>query len=381
MPGTHGEKRAVKHRQPYSRYGLSRAGALTQQGMNGMTRYCTILRAGGLLYCCGVFAVGICGCASLSGPGNEARLAGTLWWLTPDDLALSGTRWEEELDHIQALGMDTIIFNGPYAGPEGGAAFDALLNRLDARGLHVYLDTLAAPDWWTLEEAGDEVRRGTERAALLQQTYGHHASFAGFYIPYECYVMWDRQGAIARAVYVGVSRGCKAAAPDKPVMISPFFRLDEGCYLGDFRWATPKEYSDFWKDILSAASIDIVALQDSGEHLACFTLAQRQPFFEAMKAACAATDTAFWANVESGELNVASVEDYVARFGLKTHVNSPKTAPFWRAVPADKFRAKLGLAGDYTDTAITWGYREFLRPSRDATAAQAYEEYTRVFTR
>jgi len=50
-------------------------------------------------------------------------------------------------------------------------------------------------------------------------------------------------------------------------------------------------------------------------------------------------------------------------------------------VPADKFRAKLGLAGDYTDTAITWGYREFLRPSRDTTAAQAYEEYTRVFAR
>ncbi len=346
-----------------------------------MSRYFTVNWAGGLLFCCGIFATGVCGCASLSGAGGEARLAGTLWWLTPDDLALPETAWEEELDQLQALGMDTIIFNGPYAGPEGGGAFDALLDRLDARGLHVYLDTLAAPNWWTLEGAGNEVRRGTERAVLLQETYGHHASFAGFYIPYECYVMWDRQGALAHDLYVGVSRGCKAAAPDKPVMISPFFRLDEGCYLGDFRWATPEAYSDFWKGILGAAFIDIVALQDSGEHLACYTLAQRRPFFEAMAAACAATGTAFWANVESGELNVTSVEDYVARFGLKTHVNSPETAPFWRAVPAEKFRAKLELAGDYTDTSITWGYREFLRSSGDATAAQAYGEYARIFTR
>ncbi|HPJ98398.1 MAG TPA: DUF4434 domain-containing protein [Candidatus Hydrogenedentes bacterium] len=310
-----------------------------------------------------------------------ARLSGTLWWLTPDDLALSASAWEEELDHLQALGIDTIIFNGPFAGPEGGAAFDALLERLDVRGLHVYLDMLSAPDWWRLEGAGEEVRRASDRATALQQAYGHHASFTGFYIPYECYVMWGRQGALVRDLYAGVSDGCKMAAPEKPVMISPFFRLDKACYLGDFQWATPEEYAVFWRDILSAASIDIVALQDSGEHLSSYTLAQRRPFFEAMAQACSATGTSLWANVESGELHVASLEDYAARFGLKTPVNSPETEPFWRAVPAEKFRAKLSMAGEYTDTAITWGYREFLRPSRGLEAAQAYDGYVRVFAR
>ena len=40
------------------------------------------------------------------------------------------------------------------------------------------------------------------------------------------------------------------------------------------------------------------------------------------------------------ELEVASLDDYVARFGLKTHVNDPSTTPAWRGVPADKLDAK-----------------------------------------
>jgi hypothetical protein len=339
----------------------------------------TPFRAGLVFLALCVFFVS--GCVSLGHKTGGSRLVGTLWWLTPDDLALSDAAWNEELDYVHSLGMDTIVFNGPYAGPEGGEAFEALLDRMDARGMHVYLDTLAAPQWWTLESAEEEATRACERAKTLQKVYGRHPSFAGFYIPYECYVMWGAQRELVRDLYVGVSRGCKEAAPQKPVMISPFFILDRQGVLGDFRWAKPEEYGAFWRWILNEASIDIVALQDSGEHLACYTLDQRQPFFAAARAACDATGTTLWANVESGELNVSSLEEYVRRFGLKTHVNSAGTTPFWRAVPADKFAAKLRLAGDYTDTAITWGYREFLRPTRDPAAAQAYLEYARAFGR
>ncbi len=321
------------------------------------------------------------GCASFCERSNTARFVGTLWWLTPDDLNLSEAAWNEELDYMEALGIDILILNGPYAGPEGGAAFEALLDRLDARGMHVYLDTLAAPEWWTLESAEEEVKRACGRAALLEETYGRHSCFSGFYIPYECYVMWGTQRDLVAALYGGVSRCCKTVAPGKPVMISPFFILDDRGYLGDFRWATPEEYREFWQAILSESAIDMVALQDSGEHLGFYTLEQRRPFFAAMREACDATGTALWANVESGELNVAGFEEYVRRFGLRTHVNSPKTTPFWRAVPPEKFLDKLALAGDYADTAITWGYREFLRPSRDTTAAQAYLEYARAFSR
>ncbi|MFO7974285.1 MAG: DUF4434 domain-containing protein [Candidatus Hydrogenedentota bacterium] len=330
---------------------------------------------------CAGISVPLCGCASLGVRSGSAQLTGVLWWLTPHDLTLSEGAWNKELDYIQTLGIDTIIFNGPYAGPKGGAAFETLLERLDAREMHVYLDTLATPQWWTLDNVDDEVRRACDRAALLEQRYGRHASVAGFYIPYECYVMWNAQRDLVSSLYADVSRCCKTIAPQKKVMISPFFILDEAGYLGDFRWATPEEYQSFWQTVLTQASIDIVALQDSGEHLACYTLEQRRPFFDAMQSACDATGVTLWANVESGEVNVASLEEYVRRFGLKTPVNSPKTTPFWRAVPPEKFSAKLDFAGEYTDKAITWGYREFLRPSRDNTAAEAYLGYARLLGR
>jgi hypothetical protein len=82
-----------------------------------------------------------------------------------------------------------------------------------------------------------------------------------------------------------------------------------------------------------------------------------------------------WANIESGELDVKSMDDYVARFGMKTHVNDPRTAPAWRAVPPDKMKAKLKFAGKYTPMAITWGYREFIRPANGPLAQQVHDGY------
>lgn len=287
--------------------------------------------------------------------------------------------WQDDLDALDALGMDLLIFTGPYAGvePAEGEAdpFDALLGEFDRRGMRVYLSTLQAPQWWTLTDPASELDRARQRIESLERRYGAHPSFEGFYIPYECYCMWGPSAELPKQLYAGVSAACKEIAPDKKTLISPFFILDDRKLLGDFRWATPQEYEEFWTDILSASTIDTVALQDSGEHLACYTLEQRAPFFAAMKSACNATDTTFWANIETGELNVSSLEDYVARFGLRTHVNDPKTTPFWRGVSADKLIAKLAFSRQYTRTAITWGYREFIRPSNGAMASELFVEY------
>jgi hypothetical protein len=121
--------------------------------------------------------------------------------------------------------------------------------------------------------------------------------------------------------------------------------------------------------------VDIVALQDRGEHLSYYTDPQCAPFFTAMKNACAVTGRRLWANVETGELEAADPADYIARFGRKTHVNDPKTQSYWRGVPADKLVDKLSFVRHYTPTAITWGYREFVRPLGGATNAKLYSEY------
>jgi len=314
---------------------------------------------------------------AVAGP---ARLAGTLWWVSPADVARDAASWREELDALQRVGMRLMVLNGAQYGEDASApdALAVLFEEADARGIDLYLDTLQAPDWWTQTDPAPEVARARGRIARLMERYGGHTSFKGWYIPYEFYVFWGPPADLIKRLHVDIGAACKEAAPGKPVLISPFFILDQKGVLGDFRWATPGEYEDFWKTLLAAAPVDIVALQDSGEHLSCYTLDERRPFFEAMKNACAATGKQFWANVESGELHVESVDDYVERFGLKTHVNDAKTTAAWRGVPAERFRAKLELAGEYTPVAITWGYQQFLRPASEPAAERLHQAYVKA---
>ncbi len=318
------------------------------------------------------------GCASLK-PTDRAALVGCLWavspGLKPGTLNLTPT----ELDAIQGLGMSVVILNGDRIGqPAPQNANDPaekLFEEGDRRGLSFFVDTSALPAWWTRSDPAPELARARERIGRLHARYGHHKSFKGFYVPYELYVMWGDQRELIRTLYREVATYCKSVAPEKPVMISPFFILDNQGLLGDFRWATPNEYQAFWTEILREAPVDIVALQDRGEHLSYYTDDQCAPFFAAMKSACAATGKQLWANVETGELEVAGPEAYAMRFGRKTHVNDPKTRPYWRAISGDKLMAKLRFVRRYSQTAITWGYREFVRPSLGPGAAELYAEY------
>lgn len=336
---------------------------------------------------CPAAFVGFFLCAALGGAewtnGDIlTRLSGVVWWLGPSDAARSASAWQADLDALEGLGMDTIIFASLYAGakPSQGSddPFHNFLDEMDRRGMKVYLCTGQPAAWWTSPDPAPEIARATDRAKDLVARYGSHKSFVGFYIPYECYVMWGDAAATTIRLYREVASACKALAPQKRTFISPFFILDDQKILGDFRWATPTEYRDFWVRVLRGSDIDVVALQDSGEHLACYTLQQRSPFFQAMKDACDATGKTLWANVETGELNVGSISDYVARFGDGTHVNDPKTTPFWRGVPAEKLLKKLAFCHQYTDTAVTWGYAEFVRPTQGPTSAQLYRDYVRT---
>ncbi|MEI2727278.1 MAG: DUF4434 domain-containing protein [Verrucomicrobiota bacterium] len=314
----------------------------------------------------------------------EARLMGTLWWMSPNDLNRPIAAWQAEFDQLEALGIRILVLNGPFFGenPPPGAAdpTEAFFNEADRRGLSIYMDTLSAPDWWTLSDPAPEIARARARIESLNHRYGQHRSFTGWYIPYELYVMWDAPAELITVLYRDISAACKRVSPPKPVMLSPFFILDQAGDLGSFRWATPAEYQQFWTTLLQQSQVDIVALQDSGEHLSCYTLDQRRPFLAAMKSACATANKQFWINIEVGELNVASLSDYTNRFGYKTHVNDPKTATAWQAVAPDKLRYKLELAGEYTDTSISWGYQQFIRPTLGPEAVQLHQAYEAILT-
>lgn len=317
-----------------------------------------------------LFLATLVGCAHRPA-SQSANLIGCLWYVTPDKASHAFDLNAAELDALKALRLNVVVLMGSAFGavPPAGASdpTEALFQAADQRQMEFYVSTGSMREWWTQPDAAAELARARERIQTLLERYGPHPSFKGFYVPYETYVMWSAQRELARTLYRDVAAACKAVAPTKPVMISPFFILDEAQVLGDFRWATPADYAEFWTDILRDSAIDIVALQDRGEHLAYYTDAQCAPFFAAMKQACAITGKQLWANVETGELLMDSPEDYVATFGLKTHVNDPRTQPYWRGVPAEKLAAKLRFVRAYTPTAITWGYREFIRPAVSRT--------------
>lgn len=310
-------------------------------------------------------AVLVCGCAHLRS-SRQARLIGCLWYVTPVKQSASLDLNSAELDAIQALKMRVVVLNGPWLGAAVTAGqsdpAENLFAEGDRRHLEFFVDTGAMANWWVQTDPAAELARASERIRLVHQHYGHHPSFKGFYVPYETYVMWGAQRELTRTLYREVAAVCKEVAPTKPVMISPFFILDEQHVLGDFRWATPAEYAEFWSEVLRDSAIDIVALQDRGEHLSYYTDEECAPFFAAMKRAGDATGKTLWANVETGELAVSSPADYIAKFGRKTHVNDPRTQPYWRGVSGEKMAAKLRFVQAYTSSAITWGYREFARP-------------------
>lgn len=313
---------------------------------------------------------------------DQAELVGCLWYVAPGGTPGSLDLTPAELDAMGALGMKVVILNGPWIGQPLEAGTEDPAEKLfaegDRRGLEFFVDTGAMPNWWVQPGPAAELARARERIALLHRRYGHHSSFRGFYVPYEVYVMWGAQRELTRTLYRETAAACKAVAPAKPVMISPFFILDEQHVLGDFRWATPPEFEEFWREVLAGSAVDIVALQDRGEHLSYYTDEQCAPFLAAMRRACAATGKTMWANVETGELAVESPKDYVARFGRKTHVNDPRTQPYWHGVPAAKLAAKLRFVRAYTPTAITWGYREFIRPGSGRDSTNLYSAYRAV---
>lgn len=325
-----------------------------------------------------VLATG-CACRPLPRP---AQLVGCFWALSAQPqtgrLDLDGREW----DDLRRLGLSIVVLNGlviSEAPPAlGSDTIEQLLAEGDRRRVRFFLETGAGSQWWMQPQAGPELARTRAQLRRLMDRYGHHRSFHGFYVPYESYVMWGAQRELSRALYRETAAACKAVAPGKPVLISPFFILDEEHLLGDFRWATPQEFRAYWVEVLQGSAIDIVALQDRGEHLSYYENASCAPFFAAMKSACVETGQQLWANVETGELAVDSPAAYEARFGRKTHVNDPRTQPFWRGVPADKLAGKLRFVSAYTTTAITWGYHEFVRPSLGSAAAGLYADYLRV---
>jgi len=179
------------------------------------------------------------------------------------------------------------------------------------------------------------------------------------------------------------------------VTISPFFLLDDTSRRG-FTYLTPEQYASWWGKTMQETGIDIMMLQDSGEHFSFFSLEQREPFFTFMADACHKAGAKFWINVESGEIHISDWDEYLARVEGWGEYLTPascgdKGVP-WRFTPIDKLEQKLELAARYADNIVNWGYFPFMDPMAPklkngkidkacTTPFEAYKDYKVYYTR
>ncbi len=302
------------------------------------------------------FLAGVAGTAWAAG-GETSRTAplmrGTLWWLVPGYADWPREKLERAIQAQQDIGFDLLwLLNTPAllaAAEKGEPGLGDLLEWVyeiaDARGMRVIAD-LPKGGWYGKTPAADMLRSNRDHITRYTARYGDHPSFWGWYLNYEVNPVAPDDGertAFWRELWRGIAAACHQAAPGSVVTISPFFLLDDGTHRG-FRYQTPEEYAGWWGATMKATGIDIIMLQDSGEHLSFFTVAQREPFFAAMAKACHEAGGKFWVNVETGEAHVADWEAYL-------QLNKEKKVP-WRFTPMDWLEKKLQLAAKHGDGII-----------------------------
>jgi len=327
----------------------------------------------------------LAGLSLLGSPGAHAiptntvppLISGALRQYNPAFATAEGVAgWKRELDDEQRIGFDILWLANFWPALRREVPSDPLGDLLDLcaeRGIAVILDIGTSPQWYATLDVRAELETVGKHIETIRARYGDHPAFQAWYIPHEIYVAWDDFGDYINELFPALVERCRQAAPGKPVTISPFFILDEDKVFGDFRFAPPDEYGDYWEALIKRAGFDIVMLQDSGEHFSYVTNAQRRPFFQAMHRACDAAGARLWGNVETAEFDCPSIEEYIRRYG-RVHHGSVEDAP-WRAVPLPRLKEKLHLAAEFSERIVTWGYYEKGRPHLSPEAESWYAGY------
>lgn len=332
--------------------------------------------------------------AALTAWGEEAKteplIRGTLWWII-DEPGSPWTRDElrQAIEAQRTVGFDLLwVLNAPRLMKQAvdaearGETRDVLgmVHEIaDEYGVRVIVD-LPKGGWYGKNTAEEMAGTLSEYTRQYYGRYGKHASFHGWYLNHEINPIApedSEQTAFWREVWRETVSVCHETVPKSRVTISPFFLLDKDRKRG-FVYQSPNEYAAWWGETLRKTGIDVLMLQDSGEHLAFFTIEEREPFWAATAQACHDAGAEFWLNVESGEADVRDWDEYLR---LEAEGKVP-----WRVTPMPCFEQKLCRAAHYTRRIVNWGYFPFMdphpRPGRErADARSAYDAYKAWYDR
>lgn len=228
----------------------------------------------------------------------------------------------------------------------------------DKKGMRVISDLNMAGGAWYGTISADSL--GSKIKKYISQydvRYGKHQSFWGWYLNNEINpikVSETEKSLFWRKVWKEVVDECHRIRPGSTVTISPFFLLDKDGRRG-FKYLEPAEYEEWWAVTLKETGIDILMLQDSGEHLSFYTLAEREPFFAAFSRACKRAGTKLWLNVETGQVNANDWPE-----ALEMEKDKRKK---WEFTKIGWLSLKLELASKYGEEIVNWGYYPLMNPS------------------
>ena len=235
-------------------------------------------------------------------PQVQPLIRGALWWIQPQVVDWSDEQLEKAIQAQRDVGFDLLwLLNaaGVLAQDGGADLLERIYSLADQKNMKVIID-LPQGGWYRKASAEDLIALVTEAVRDLHGRYGHHSSFHAWYLNYEINPIRPgdtEETAFWRHVWKSIAAECHRVAPGSLVTISPFFLLDDTSRRG-FIYLTPQQYADWWGATLKETGIDVIMLQDSGEHLAFFTLEQREPYWAATARAAREAGAQFWLNVE-----------------------------------------------------------------------------------
>lgn len=278
--------------------------------------------------------------------------------------------WRREFDTMKAAGIDTVIiirasmrdmaiFPSEALGirdvPDMARLF---LDEAHRCGMKLFfpshdsanLDpawTNWQPDWETCQRFLPEVMK----------RYGDHPAFHGWYIaPENCF----HSEGIAE-IYRRYSGLMKELAPEKPILISPWYPSDVYERLSSAERIA--RFQDDWTRLLKQApGIDICAFQDGS----CTCRPAEQPatvdlpgYIKAAHAACKEAGVTLWNNAET--------------FERRHPIKFPPVDWRW-------LRRKMEITDPYVEKHITFEFSHFMSPNSGLPAARAlFDRYREHF--
>lgn len=307
------------------------------------------------------------------------RLSGSFIQYWGEMMTWSPDTWRAVLDRMKQARMNTVIiqmlvienndgslhsFIGPSGQPD---ATETILDYADTNNFRVFLG-LYLPNW-NHDMTGSSFLLETQSrmATVAQQAWDRylagrrHASFAGWYLPYESWTANYQPAEVdrLRSFFQSIHASCQAVSGDMPLAISPFISASR---------PSPCRVETLYRQLLDQSGIDIVLLQDSvGAQQWETDIPQRAgPYFQAFQNACQSTGVKLWANLES--------------FRITDSVFGP--------CDATRLRKQFDAAGLYVEDFVTFDFVHYMNPvaflsswdqSRRTQMQQLYADYKAAF--